>query len=439
MPIASSRRAPAEQVLGGQLALQPDPVGVDGDHVGVAVADQFLHGVDRQPVARTGRAAAAAQDLQQPRGGPFGLREHRLGQRAVAGDDVAGDLQLVQGEFDLAAVVEVRLEAGPVLDHQLAQLRQREEAEHVVVGRVEQVALAAADLAYGDGALHPLLPGRARRRRPPSPRRAPARRWGAARRRRRRAAAVRPDSARRRRGPARWARVRTSFQASAPQSSSAPISIGPCEGDRSGRGIAVDCPLVTRVTWGQLQPSRAHPCTAFRSPVQRSRKGTPVRGSRCSRMHRPLLNSRIGRLVPAWIGGVRWFIAMRTRSHAAYGRRSCPAARPCPGDTSVPGPPPVGSDDGDGRTVDQVRPLSGRSGRNPQHPDQKWKSPIYAGLAGTGVSARRHVRRRRHQLRGLLRGRRPDRAVPAARRRFRDGGGAARDRRLRPARLSARA
>ena len=84
----------------------------------------------------------------------------------------------------------------------------------------------------------------------------------------------------------------------------------------------------------------------------------------------------------------------------------------------------------------------GRSGRVgpkcPQHPDQKWKSHIYAGLAGTGVSPRRHVRRRRHQLRGLLGGRQQDRVVPAARRRFRDGGGAERDRCLRPPCLSAR-
>lgn len=46
-----------------------------------------------------------------------------------------------------------------MLHHQLAQLRQGEEAQHVVVGRVEQVALAAADLADGNGALHPLLSG----------------------------------------------------------------------------------------------------------------------------------------------------------------------------------------------------------------------------------------------------------------------------------------
>ena len=74
----------------------------------------------------------------------------------------------------------------------------------------------------------------------------------------------------------------------------------------------------------------------------------------------------------------------------------------------------------------------------PLHPDQKWKSLIYAGLAGTDVSPRCHLRRRRHQLRGLLRGRPPNRVVPAARRRFRNGGGAARDGRLRPARLPAR-
>ncbi|CAM5455130.1 hypothetical protein SBADM41S_05893 [Streptomyces badius] len=150
---------PAEEVLGGQLALEPDPVGVDGDHVRVPVADQLLHRVHRKTVGR-GRPGPAAEDVQETRGGALRLRQDRLVQRPVAGDHVARDLQLVQGQLDIAPVVEVRLEARPVLDHQLAQLRQRQEAEDVVVGRVEQIALAARDLAYGDGALHPLLPGR---------------------------------------------------------------------------------------------------------------------------------------------------------------------------------------------------------------------------------------------------------------------------------------
>ena len=185
----------AEDVLGGELAQQPHPVGVHGDHVRVPVADQVLHRVHGQPAG--GRhVAGRAEDVQQLGRGPLGLVEDRLGQGAVAGDDVAGDLQLVQGEFDVAAVVEVRLEARPVLHHQLAQLRQGEEAEDVVVGRVEQVALAAADFAYGDRALHPLLAGRARPRRPPSRRRGRVRRWAAERRPRPRAAAVRRDSAR---------------------------------------------------------------------------------------------------------------------------------------------------------------------------------------------------------------------------------------------------
>lgn len=157
IPIASSRPRAAEQVLGGQLTLQAHPVGVNGDDVGVAVADQLLHGVHGQPVGGRDRRPVA-EDLQQPRGRPLGLGQDRLVQRPVAGDDVARHLQLVEGELHLAAVVEVRLEARPVLDHQLAQLRQREEAQDVVVGRVEQIALAARDLPDGDRALHPLLP-----------------------------------------------------------------------------------------------------------------------------------------------------------------------------------------------------------------------------------------------------------------------------------------
>ncbi|CAM5249299.1 hypothetical protein SCALM49S_00642 [Streptomyces californicus] len=126
---------PAEQVLGRELALEPHPVGVDGDHVRVPVADQLLHGVHGQPVGRR-YARPAAEDVQEPGGGAFRLGEDGLVQRPVAGDDVARDLQLVQGQLDIAAVVEVRLEARPVLDHQLTQLRQRQEAEDVVVGRV---------------------------------------------------------------------------------------------------------------------------------------------------------------------------------------------------------------------------------------------------------------------------------------------------------------
>lgn len=148
---------PAEQVLGGHLALEPHPVGVDGHHVGVPVAHQVLDGVHGQPV-RGRHARAAAQDLQQAGRGALRLVQDGAGQGPVAGDDVARDLQLVEGQLQLAPVVEVRLEAGPVLDHQLAQLGQRQEAEDVVVGRVQQVALAAGHLADGDGPLHPLLP-----------------------------------------------------------------------------------------------------------------------------------------------------------------------------------------------------------------------------------------------------------------------------------------
>src|SRR5690606_27810139 len=62
----------------------------------------------------------------------------------------------------------------------------------------------------------------------------------------------------------------------------------PCQGHRARRGVRGG-PLVTLVTRGQLQPSRAHPCTAFRSP------GTPrpddqgdysASGARCSPMDR---------------------------------------------------------------------------------------------------------------------------------------------------------
>lgn len=128
------------------------------DDVGVAVADEVLHRVDGQPSGDTG-ADSGAEDVQKAGGGTLGLGEHRLGQGAVAGDDVAGDLEFVEGQLHLAAVVEVRLEAGPVLDHQFAELRQRQEADDVVVGGVEEVALAAADLADGHRTLDPLLSG----------------------------------------------------------------------------------------------------------------------------------------------------------------------------------------------------------------------------------------------------------------------------------------
>ena len=158
MPMASSRRAPPKRSSAGSWRCSRT-------RSEWTPTTSAYRSPTRSSTASTGSrsadgvAGAGAEDLQQPGGGALGLGEHRLGQGAVAGDDVAGDLQLVQGQLDLAAVVEVRLEAGPVLDHQLAQLRQREEAEDVVVGGVEQVALAAADLADGDGALHPLLPG----------------------------------------------------------------------------------------------------------------------------------------------------------------------------------------------------------------------------------------------------------------------------------------
>ena len=50
-----------------------------------------------------------------------------------------------------------------MLDHQLPQLREGEETQDIVVGGVEQIALAARDLADGDRPLHPLLSGRPRR------------------------------------------------------------------------------------------------------------------------------------------------------------------------------------------------------------------------------------------------------------------------------------
>ncbi len=74
---------PAEDVLGRELPQQPDPVGVHGDHVGVPVADQVLDGVDGQP-ARGRDVAAGTEDLDQTRGRPLGLVEHRLGQGPVA-------------------------------------------------------------------------------------------------------------------------------------------------------------------------------------------------------------------------------------------------------------------------------------------------------------------------------------------------------------------
>lgn len=264
MPIASSRPRAAEQVLGGQLTLQAHPVRVDGDDVGVAVADQFLHGVHGQPVGGRDRGPVA-EDLEQPCGRPLRLGQDGLVQRPVAGDDVARHLQLVERELHLAAVVEVRFEAGPVLDHQLAQLRQREEAQDVVVGRVEQVALAARDLPHGDGALHPLLSRGPRGGHHP-------------------VLAVhrlvdRPDHGGDHGTQPLFHQIQPDVGTPRPLGARAhlvpgvrsPVQLstdlhGLCEGDSPRRGIG-RFPLVTRVTWGQLEPSRAHPCTAFHSPT----------------------------------------------------------------------------------------------------------------------------------------------------------------------------
>ena len=142
MPMASSRRAPPKRSSAGSWRCSRT-------RSEWTETTSAYRSPTRSSTASTGSRsaegtpAAAAQDLQQPGGGPLGLGEDRLGQRPVAGDDVPGDLQLVQGQLHLAAVVEVRLEAGPVLDHQLPQLRQGQEAQDVVVGRVEEVALAA--------------------------------------------------------------------------------------------------------------------------------------------------------------------------------------------------------------------------------------------------------------------------------------------------------
>lgn len=263
MPIASRRRDPPE-VLGGQLTLQAHPVGVDGDHVRVPVADELLDGVDGEPVrGRDGRAAA--EDLQQPRGGALGLGQYRFVERTVARDDVAGDLQLVQRQLDVAAVVEVGLETGPVLDHQLAELGQREEAQDVVVGRVEQIALAAGDLAHRDGALHPLLPGGPRRGHHPV------------------LAVDRFVDGPEHRGDhgaqPLLHQIQPDVGAPGPLGAGthlapglrAPVQFrtdlqGLRKRNRPGRDIG-QVPLVTRVTWGQLEPSRAHPRTAFHSPT----------------------------------------------------------------------------------------------------------------------------------------------------------------------------
>ena len=63
---------------------------------------------------------------------------------------------------------------------------------------------------------------------------------------------------------------------------------------------------------------------------------------------------------------------------------------------------------------------------------------VHGDLARHGVSARRDLRRLRHQLRAVQRGRRTRRALPVRRRRRRDPLRAARGRRLRLARLPAR-
>lgn len=284
IPIASKPARVAEEVLGGQLALEADPVGVDGDHVRVPVAHQLLDGVDREPVGG-GHGRPAAQHLQEPGRGPLRLGEDRFVEGAVAGDDVARDLQLVECQFDVAAVVEVRLEAGPVLHHQLAELGQREEAEDVVVGRVEQIALAAGDLSHGDGALHPLLargPGRGHHP----------------------VLAVhgfvdRPEHRRDHGAQPLFDEIQPDIGAPGPLCArahlapgvGAPVQFradlqGLRQRDRPGRDLG-HVPLVSRVTRGQLEPSRAHPRTAFHPPPT-IKEGYSGSGSRCSPMRRLL-------------------------------------------------------------------------------------------------------------------------------------------------------
>lgn len=107
----------SEQVLGRQLPLEPHPVRVHGDHIGVAVSNEVLDRVHGQPVRRAG-ADPAPEHVQQPGGRPFGLGQDGFVEGTVAGYDVARDFQLVQRQFHIAPLVEVRLEARPVLEHQ---------------------------------------------------------------------------------------------------------------------------------------------------------------------------------------------------------------------------------------------------------------------------------------------------------------------------------
>ncbi len=152
-----------------------------------------------------------------------------------------------------------------MLDHQLAQLRERQEAEDVVVGRVQEVPLAAGDLPDGHGALHPLLPGGSRGGHHPVL--AVHRLVDRTDHRGDHGAQslfdeIQPDV-----GPA---------GALGPGAHLVPVVGAPVqlhadlhglrEGNRPRRGIG-RLPLVTCVTWGQLEPSRAHPRTAFRSPT----------------------------------------------------------------------------------------------------------------------------------------------------------------------------
>ena len=158
MPMASRRRAPPKRSSAGNWRSSRT-------RSECTPTTSAYRSPTRFSTASTGSLRAEGTSLPAPSisrsfdASALGLGEDRLGQRPVARDDVPGDFQFVQGEFDVAALVEVGLEARPVLHHQLAQLRQGQETEDVVVGGVEQVALAAADFAYGDRALHPLLPG----------------------------------------------------------------------------------------------------------------------------------------------------------------------------------------------------------------------------------------------------------------------------------------
>lgn len=172
-----------------------------------------------------------------------------------------------------------------MLHHQLTQLRQGEEGQDVVVGRVEQIALAAAHLAYRDGALHPFLPGGSGGGHHP-------------------VVAVDgfvdgPQYGGDDRAQPLFDEVQPDVGAVSPLGAGAHLAPGvgvpvqfradrarrvhrPRQGHGTGRDVC-GVPLVTLVTRGQLQPSRAHPRTAFRSPeppegpgpTQRSRKGTP--------------------------------------------------------------------------------------------------------------------------------------------------------------------